>query len=156
MYIFEFTFKVIGLGIIKYFKDAWNKFDYGMIIVSFFGIFLQNLSSILKGSATSVQSSKLLKLAKLNKLFRTFRACRTIKIVSFLFYGIDTLVQLKNMVERIFTCMPMIIRLLPIILSTNYVYAIVGIEIFNTRTDPFADSPYQVYTYCDFNSFYNV
>ena len=141
LYIIEFALKIVGLGIIKYFIDSWNKFDFAMIIVSMFGVFLQNLQSFLK-NAQSMKSSRLLKLTKLNKLFRTFRACRTIKIISFLFYGVDTLVQLQNMVERIFICMPMIIKLLPTVISTLYIYGIIGVDIFNTVTNPSRDSPY--------------
>ena len=37
LYVLEFILKIIGLGIIKYFGDSWNQFDFGMIIVSIFG-----------------------------------------------------------------------------------------------------------------------
>lgn len=34
MYIIEFMIKIIGLGIEKYWEDDWNKFDFGMIVLS--------------------------------------------------------------------------------------------------------------------------
>ena len=39
-YIAEFCLKIIGLGIIKYFDDNWNIFDFAMIIFSLFASFL--------------------------------------------------------------------------------------------------------------------
>ena len=34
MYCIEFAIKIIGLGFEKYWEDDWNKFDFGMIILS--------------------------------------------------------------------------------------------------------------------------
>lgn len=33
-YILEFSIKLIGLGVEKYWEDDWNRFDLGMIILS--------------------------------------------------------------------------------------------------------------------------
>lgn len=33
-YILEFVIKIIGLGIEKYWEDDWNRFDFGMIVLS--------------------------------------------------------------------------------------------------------------------------
>ena len=33
-YILEFVIKIIGFGIEKYWEDDWNRFDFGMIILS--------------------------------------------------------------------------------------------------------------------------
>jgi len=33
-YILEFSIKLIGLGVEKYWEDDWNRFDIGMIILS--------------------------------------------------------------------------------------------------------------------------
>lgn len=56
-------------------------------------------------------------------------------------------------------CIPMIMKLVPIIWMTFYLWAIVGIEIFNTNTFQFRpNSPYEDITnnYTDFTSFGNA
>ena len=72
----------------------------------------------------------------------------------------ETLVELKNMIERIFICMPMIIKLLPSVFSVSYVYSIIAIELYNTSTNKYVSDPYSPYStpdyYCDFSSFYSA
>jgi len=86
MYCVEFLIKVIGLGIEKYWDDDWNKFDFGMIVMSVASSLLYSVLTLLKGAKTA-KAGKLLKMAKINRVFKMFRALRTIKLVNFLIIG---------------------------------------------------------------------
>ena len=58
------------------------------------------------------------------------------------------------MIERILLCVPIIMKVIPIILMVFYIWAIIGIENLNTKTHQYKeDSPYEEYNYADMNSF---
>lgn len=63
IYIAECVLKIVGFGIIKYFDDNWNIFDFVLVILSLFSSVLQNYLSLIK-SAKSVKSGRLLRVAK--------------------------------------------------------------------------------------------
>lgn len=61
------------------------------------------------------------------------------------------------MVERIFLCIPMIFRLIPVMFMIFYFWAVIGIENFNTETNPHrAGSHYITFEYATMNNFYGA
>lgn len=59
------------------------------------------------------------------------------------------------MIQRIFLCVPLIFKLMPILLAVMYIYAILGMQFFDTSKGnyDFKDNPYDTYNYADFTSF---
>lgn len=67
-------------------------------------------------------------------MFRAFRALRTVKVVNFLVIGADTLIQMKVMVQRIIMCIPLVLKLIPVIVMIFYLWAIMGMDKWNLDT----------------------
>jgi hypothetical protein len=62
-YYLEFLMKIVGLGVLGYFQDSWNQFDFGMLLISLFStIFFDNLR-VFK-NIRSARATRLLRLAK--------------------------------------------------------------------------------------------
>lgn len=87
-------------------------------------------------------------------MFKAVKALRTVKIVNIFVEGANILIQLKTMIQRIFICFPIIIKLVPIIMMVFYIWAIIGMENFNKKTHSYRQgSPYEEYHYADFSNF---
>ena len=65
MYIFvaEAVFKIAGLGPQVYFRDNWNKFDFGLVVSS---LCIDVTNSVLK-VAKNLRTAKSLKIVSLSK-----------------------------------------------------------------------------------------
>ena len=77
IFLFEFVLKHIGLGVIRYWKDNWNKLDGFVVLVSIIDFSLTYGMSTSGGDdegGTPVDLSFL-------RVFRVFRILRTLKIV---------------------------------------------------------------------------
>lgn len=72
-------------------------------------------------------------------------------------YGADTVMRIKRLFIKISICFPIIFRILLTLLYLSYVYAIIGIIVFNTNTNEYRQgSPYIENDYTDFNSFFGA
>ena len=89
-------------------------------------------------SAKSVKSSRILRVARINKLFKAFKALRTFKFFNVCLEGVNILIQLKSMISRIFLCLPMIVKFIPMMCMVIYLWAIIGMENLNTVTHSFS------------------
>ena len=83
-YISEFLIKIIGLGIIKYFNDNWNIFDFIILVIGLLAASVTSIITLTK-SAKSAKSSRLIRLIKLNRFFKAFKALRTFRFINILF-----------------------------------------------------------------------
>ncbi|KAL4429432.1 hypothetical protein ABPG74_021019 [Tetrahymena malaccensis] len=154
-YLLECLIKMIGIGIEKYFDDSWNCFDFFMVLMSFFNIVLSTTLSFLQNTK-SAKATKLLRLTKINRVFRIFKALRSIKFLSILLAGFELFYQVKDLLIKIFMCLPIVIRLIPVILVVYYIYTYIGLDNFNTNTFQYnPNSPYDQ-QYADFNNFYGA
>lgn len=106
IYIGECSIKAIGLGIEKYWEDNWNRFDLALVILSLVSNIFVSVVTILK-TARSARAGKLIRLTRLNRLFRMFRAVRNINVVNFIMIGADTVSQVKLLIYKIFSCLPL-------------------------------------------------
>ncbi|KAL4467991.1 hypothetical protein ABPG72_015861 [Tetrahymena utriculariae] len=154
-YLIEFLVKIIGIGIEKYFDDSWNCFDFFMVLMSFLNIVLSTTLSFLQNTK-SAKATKLLRLTKINRVFRIFKALRSIKFLSILLAGFELFYQVKDLLIKIFMCLPIVIRLIPVILVIYYIYTYIGLDNFNTNTFRYNEnSPYDQ-NYVDFNNFHGA
>lgn len=153
IYIVECAIKAIGLGLEKYWEDGWNRFDFYMIIMSLAIDFVFKMLTFLK-SVRTAKASKLIRITKANRVFRMFRACRSVKIFNCCVVAADILYEVKLLIERIFTCFPLILKLTPIIFMAFYFYSCIGVEIFNSHDYEIKEgSPYDVHYLNQFNDF---
>ena len=83
-YIIEFLIKIIGLGIVKYFNNNWNVFDFVILVLGILAAFVNSIITLTK-SAKSAKSSRVIRLIKLNRFFKAFKALRTIRFLNILF-----------------------------------------------------------------------
>jgi hypothetical protein len=106
VYLTEFIIKILGLGILNYFRDYWNCFDFILIIVCF-GTDTA-LSHIMKNAKTA-KSAKLVKFTKIQKALRGFKCMRSLRSAKFyrcLSENLDSLIRVKNLFTRIYFAIP--------------------------------------------------
>lgn len=132
-YIAECVIKIIGLGIEKYFEDPWNVFDLVMVVISLASDLFIKLVGILR-TAKSLKATRLVRISKLNRGLKALKTLRTIKFFNFLSFGADIVANVKLLITRTLYCIPLIMRLIPIILLVFYIWAIIGMTYFNTKT----------------------
>lgn len=82
------------------------------------------------------------------------RAIRTIKFLKFISYGADTLIRVKKLIMKVSICFPIIFKMVLTQMFIFYIYAIIGMMIFNTETNEYRHgSPYIENDYASFNDF---
>jgi len=125
IYILEMLLKLFAYGIIGYFKDLWNWFDFIIIIISIFSEFT-TLSSI--------------KIMRSLKIFRSLKSFRGLKIIS----SVNTF---EMIISSIGKALPDIAWISLLIFIMFYVYAIIGVNEFgNDFPDWFGTIPKAFYS----------
>ncbi|CAH0562347.1 unnamed protein product [Brassicogethes aeneus] len=122
VFAMEFVFKLAAFRVKNYFGDAWNVFDFVIVLGSFIDIVYQDVNP---GSKFQISSN----------FFRLFRVMRLIKLLS-RGEGIRTLLWtfLKS-----FQALPYVALL---IVMLFFIYAVIGMQMFGKieSTDPESDS----------------
>ena len=77
-----------------------------MVILSLASKIFQSVLTFLK-TARSARAGKLLKLTKLNRIFKMFKAFRTIRIINFIYIGAETFNQVRRLIEKMISCLPL-------------------------------------------------
>lgn len=80
VFTIEAILKIIGLGFRTYFRDSWNTFDFGIIIVSAVSIVLYfTITMKIKNAVTMIRAFRILRVVRLikrakslNLIFNTF------------------------------------------------------------------------------------
>jgi hypothetical protein len=106
VYLSEFIIKVIGIGILNYFRDYWNCFDFLLLIICFGTD--SALAAIMKNAKTA-KSAKLVKFTKIQKALRGFKCMRSLRSAKFykcLNENVESLVRVKNLFKRIALSIP--------------------------------------------------
>ena len=76
IYIAEFVVKIIAQGILGYYRDNWNKFDFSLIVTSLTTDFAISLFKVLRNARTV----KATRIARINKTYRMFRLLKSFKV----------------------------------------------------------------------------
>ena len=79
LYITEAVIKILGMGILPYFKDNWNKLDIFLIVATLTTDAAFNNFKFLT-NAKNAKVSKLFSGLKLRNLLRATRSFRTFKV----------------------------------------------------------------------------
>ena len=81
IFTFEVMVKLIGLGIEKYFGDNWNRFDFTLVLLTFFeaGISSLRLIKALKAG----RLARLSKLGRTQKILKQWKWCKSLVVFRF-------------------------------------------------------------------------
>ncbi|VVC34211.1 Hypothetical protein CINCED_3A011574 [Cinara cedri] len=116
VFALEFVFKLAAFRFKNYFGDAWNVFDFIIVLGSFVDIIIENLMP------PNAQKKKERKIPTIN-FFRLFRVMRLVKLLS-RGDGIRTL--LWTFIKS-FQALPYVALL---IVMLFFIYAVIGMQIF--------------------------
>ena len=78
VYLLEFVMKVVALGILGYFRDNWNKMDFGLIVISLSTDFAFSMFKVLRNARTV----KATRIVRINKTYRLIRVLRSFRVPS--------------------------------------------------------------------------
>eukprot|EP00929_Paragymnodinium_shiwhaense_P086570 TRINITY_DN47078_c0_g1_i1.p1 TRINITY_DN47078_c0_g1~~TRINITY_DN47078_c0_g1_i1.p1 ORF type:complete len:1409 (+),score=234.55 TRINITY_DN47078_c0_g1_i1:97-4323(+) len=81
LFLLEFIFKVSVLKR-SYFWDAWNIFDFSLVILGLTGLVLE-IMALINSSSTTADVSTEARLLRFNRVFRVLRVCRVIRLARF-------------------------------------------------------------------------
>lgn len=127
----EVLVKWVGLGIRKYFKDDWNKFD---CTIAFLGLFITiYVTNVILGD---VKSLKMFKVAKMCTLLKALSSLRTFEMFSIMQLTWNPVLKLKKMTNNILVSVPMMCEMLMLVGVVMYWYGLVGTSEFNQHTHP--------------------
>ena len=97
--------KLVGLGLGNYFEQAWNKFDFVVVIASWLGIIL--------GTGGPISAIRIFRIA------RAFRLVKRMK-------------SLRTMFITLIVALPTLINVFMLVLLVFFVFAVLGINLFGT------------------------
>lgn len=75
IYIVEFALKIIAQGILAYFRDNWNKLDFGLIVTSLTTDLAFSMFKVIR-NARSVKATRIVRINKTYRLMRVLRSFR--------------------------------------------------------------------------------
>lgn len=80
VFFLEFAIKIVALRPLKYFLDAWNDFDFALLLLSIVGIAIEFASEGKQNAETATEEARIFRL---NRVFRVLRILRVFRLVKF-------------------------------------------------------------------------
>ena len=111
IFFFEYVFKHTAYGWRRYIRDDWSKFDFFIVVMSFFGIYVEN-----SGSGIGINPS----LLRVMRVFRIARVLRLVKSAKGLRALLETVLKSMNQVASIGLLMTLVF----------FIYACAGVQMF--------------------------
>ena len=107
--------KIIAQGS-SYFKNSWNKFDFFVVVASFFDIIMGELSSTgLKFLRVAPQLARVLRVLRVSRLFRLIGKAK----------GLQALLQ------TITFSMPSLMNVFALLMLIFFIFSVLGVFLFN-------------------------
>lgn len=105
VYVFlgECIIKIVGLGIKEYFSDNWNKFDFGLVLMSLMMNVTINMLKFAK-NLKSAKSIKFLRMSKSQRALRCLKNLKKVKVVNILISSVSTFDRIKNLLQKTLMC----------------------------------------------------
>ncbi len=104
VFLLEVLVKWAGLGIRKYFRDSWNRFDFAMALL---GLFVSVLvSDMLLSDVKSLKMFKFAKMIYVIKVLVSLRSFEVLRVVHLTFVPVE---KVKKMLYKILLCLPMVL-----------------------------------------------
>ena len=79
VYILEAVLKIIGLGILDYYRDNWNKLDFGLIVITLSTDVAFSMFKFIR-NARSAKASKLVTSIKMKNALKVSRSFKSFKV----------------------------------------------------------------------------
>ena len=115
IFIFEAIFKLIAYGIIGYFSNNWNRFDFVVVLMSIIDIFML---------AYGQSFFKFLKLGpQIGRVFRILRVSRMFKLV-------QSFKGLKNLIQTAIYSLPSLLNVSALMLLVFFIFSVLGVYLF--------------------------
>lgn len=111
IFFFEYVFKHTAYGWRRYIRDDWSKFDFFIVIMSFFGLYVDN-----SGGGIGINPS----LLRVLRVFRIARVLKLVKSAKGLRALLDTVLKSMNQVASIALLMTLVF----------FIYACAGVQMF--------------------------
>ena len=144
VYIVEFALKIIGMGILPYFRDNWNKLDFALIIVSLSTNLAISLFKIIRNARTA-KATRILRTARINSAYRFFKVCKNSafmrgvgKVFGFL---TKPLINVKQFIHMVVLCLNLILQMVTLLVMIFHFYACVGMLVYNTSINIYIVDP---------------
>nr|CAB3227403.1 voltage-dependent T-type calcium channel subunit alpha-1G [Phallusia mammillata] len=119
VFVLEAVFKLIALGVCRYFKDKWNQLDMLIVILSIVGIIIEDMSSggdrSLFINPTIIRVMRVLRIARVLKLLKISKGIR-------------------SLLETVACALPQVGNLGMLFVLLFFIFAALGVELFGTLT----------------------
>jgi len=119
IYLLEMTAKWIGLGFYQYFKNAWDCFDFILVVVSTFEAFVSIIGSV-DGNAGGSYVPFPPTIIRVLRLFRVIRLLRVVK----------TAKQLRTIIATVIISLPQLKNIMILILLLILIFDVLLTERF--------------------------
>ena len=137
VYTAEIVLRILATGIIPYFKDPWNQFDFLLVCISFGTDVAVNTLKIAKNARTA----RFLKISKLQRTLRITRSAKGVRIFKFCMGLLSSFYRIQQLIKIIIISIPTIWRTFSLILMMFYFYGIIGMEYFREANLVYSQIP---------------
>jgi len=152
IYIIECILKLIGLGINKYFSDTWNSFDFGLVLMTLITEFAFSIFKFFR-NARSAKASRIMRSTKIHRTIKITKSVRSIKFLKIFKNVARPLYRLKKLLHKIILCLGAIKQTLTLLIMIFHFFAILGMELYDTRTQKYNYGSTYGMGISDFNSY---
>ncbi|XP_071106235.1 voltage-dependent T-type calcium channel subunit alpha-1G-like isoform X3 [Haliotis cracherodii] len=112
VFILEAIMKIVALGFLRYMRDRWNQLDMLIVILSIFGIILEEMKTyIIPINPTIIRVMRVLRIARVLKLLKMAKGIRAL---------LDTVIQ----------ALPQVGNLGLLFFLLFFIFAALGVELF--------------------------
>jgi len=108
IFLVEAAVKLIAFGVIQYFRDLWNCFDFLICVVSIAGVAVSLLTSATSGFTS------IFRLLRVGRLFRLLRVAQ----------------GLRQLLKTLFLSIPSLFNVSCLLLLLFFIYAVLGSKLF--------------------------
>jgi len=115
-YVFgmECLLKFYTLRMKRFFENGWNKFDFFIVMISFFGVVIDNL-----GDSVQIDPT-ILRILRIFRIFRILRAFRIFKALK----------SLQELVKTIAKSLPSMANLVAFLLLFFFIWSVLGVVLY--------------------------
>lgn len=155
VYIFEFFLKIIAFGMYGYFNDNWNIFDFSLILMSLLTTLAFSMFKFAKNARTA-KTSRVLRSTKIHRTLKMTKSIRSVRFMKVCKKFAQPFMRVKKLIHKIVLCIPGILQTSTILYIIMHVYAIIGMELFDTKTQVYNyGSPYDT-SIVGFNDYFSA
>ena len=124
VYTAEIALRIVATGVIEYFSDPWNQFDFFLVSISY----ATDVALSALKLARNARTARFLRISRLQKTLRIGRSAKGARIFKFCMGIMQSFYRIKQLIEIIIISIPTIWRTFSLILIIFYLYSMIGME----------------------------